>query len=168
MFKEIQNGIFVFIISIIYSLIEIEMEGKYGWCAQLPTAKKVMADFTFYHLLMMLFIIITFYQLFHRKDIWIIVFYIAAFFFIEDYIWFILNPYFTFDKYSKENIPWHKHWIYGQPIENYFCYAITIFTYFKTKFKTEQMTSILNILILIFLTMSLAPLYHKFYFMIRK
>ena len=50
----------------------------------------------------------------------------------------ILNPYFTFDKYSKENIPWHKHWIYGQPIENYFCYAITIFTYFKTKFKTEQ------------------------------
>ena len=79
------------------------MEGKYGWCIQLPTAKKVMADFTFYHLLMMCFIIITFYQLFHRKDIWIIVFYIAAFFFIEDYIWFILNPYFT-DKYSKENI----------------------------------------------------------------
>ena len=62
----------------------------------------------------------------------------------------ILNPYFTFDKYSKENIPWHKHWISGQPIENYICYAITIFTYFKTKFKTEQMTSILNILILIF------------------
>ena len=47
MFKPLQNGIFVFVISIIYSLIEIEMEGEYGWCEKLPTAKKVISSFTF-------------------------------------------------------------------------------------------------------------------------
>ena len=167
MFKPLQNGIFVFVISIIYSLIEIEMEGEYGWCEKLPTAKKVISSFTFYHLLMMVLIITLFYQQFHKKDIWLIIFYITSFFFIEDFLWFILNPYFTYDKYSKENIPWHKHWVGAQPIENYVCYLITIITYFNTKFKSEQMTSIINIIILIFLTMSLAPLYHKFYFKIR-
>lgn len=168
MFKPLQNGIFVFIVSIIYSLIEIEMEGKHGWCKNLPTAKKVVSSFTLYHLLMMSLILILFYQQFHKKDIWLITFYITAFFFIEDFLWFILNPFFTYDKYKKENIPWHKQWIGGQPIENYICYFITLVTYFKTKFKSEQMTSIMNISILIFLTMSLAPLYHKFYFRIRK
>ena len=48
MFKPLQNGIFVFIVSIIYSLIEIEMEGKHGWCKNLPTAKKVVSSFTLY------------------------------------------------------------------------------------------------------------------------
>ena len=65
MFKPLQNGIFVFIVSIIYSLIEIEMEGKHGWCKNLPTAKKVVSSFTLYHLLMMSLILILFYQQFH-------------------------------------------------------------------------------------------------------
>ena len=44
----------------------------------------------------------------------------------------------TYKKYSSENIPWHKHWIYNQPIENFMCYTIVLFTYFKTKFKKDN------------------------------
>ena len=83
MFKPIQNGIFVFIVSIIYSMIEIEMEGKNGWCTHLPTAKNVISSFTLYHLLMMALIFVIFYQMFHKKDIWIMIFYITMFFFIK-------------------------------------------------------------------------------------
>ena len=40
------NSIFVFVFSLIYSLMEIEIEGKHGWCKELPTAKNVCKDFT--------------------------------------------------------------------------------------------------------------------------
>ena len=167
MYKSINNGVFVFFVSFLYSLIEIEMEGKGGWCINLPTAKKVLADFTMYHLLMMMIIILIFYQLFHKKDIWIMIFYITMFFFLEDLLWFIYNPYFTYKKYSSENIPWHKHWIYNQPIENFMCYTIVLFTYFKTKFKKEQMNSIIYILLLLGIFFCLAPIYHVLYFKLR-
>ena len=163
MFKPIQNGIFVFVVSIIYSLIEIEMEGKNGWCTHLPTAKNVISSFTLYHLLMMALVFVIFYQMFHKKDIWIMIFYITMFFFIEDFLWFVLNPYFTIKNYNKENITWHKTWISGQPLENYICYGIVLLTYFNTKFKKEQMNSILYIALLIAITVSLAPFYHLIY-----
>ena len=163
MLKPINNGIFVFFVSIIYSLIEIEMEGKNGWCTHLPTAKNVISTFTLYHLLMMALIILIFYQLFHKKDIWIIIFYITMFFFIEDFLWFVLNPYYTIQKYNGKNIQWHSRWLWGQPLENFVCYFLIVLTYFKTKYKKEQMNSIIYILLLITITVSLAPFYHLLY-----
>ena len=147
MLKPINNGVFVFLFSIIYSLIEIEMEGKNGWCTHLPTAKNVISTFTLYHLLMMVLIILTFYQQFNNKDVWLIVFYITMFFFIEDLLWFVLNPYYTIKKYSEKNIPWHSKWFWGQPIENFFCYFIIFITYFNTKYKKEHMNSFIYILL---------------------
>ena len=168
MFKPINNGIFVYFVSIIYSLMEIEMEGPNGWCTHMPTARNILATFTFYHLLMMAFIILVFFQLFHRKDIWMIIMYTTLFFFIEDVMWFMFNPYYTIKKYSKENIHWHTRWIFGQPIENYICYLVLIITYIKTKYKKEHMNSVINIGILMAIGISLAPLYHYFYFKIRQ
>ena len=166
--KSINNGIFVFFFSFIYSLIEIEIEGKDGWCKNLPTAKNVFFNFTLYHILMMCIITLTFYKIFNKKDIWILIFYITMFFYIEDYLWFIYNPFYTYKKYSKEFIPWHKHWFLGQPIENYICYFIILMTYFKTKFKTEQMNSSIYIVLLLSIFTLLSPLYHIFYFKIRQ
>jgi len=107
--------------------LEIEIEGKDGWCKNLPTAKNVFFNFTFYHILMICIIALTFYKIFNKKDIWMIIFYITMFFYIEDYLWFIYNPFYTYKKYSKEFIPRHKHWFLGQPIENYICYFIIMY-----------------------------------------
>ena len=69
---KVLNSIFVFVFSLIYSLMEIEIEGKNGWCKELPTAKNVCKDFTLYHLLMNVLIIITFL----KNDIFLIIQYI--------------------------------------------------------------------------------------------
>ena len=133
MLPKIHNGVFVFFVALLYSLMEIEMEGKDGWCKNLPTAKNVIASFTWYHILMMIIIILIFYQTFRSLDIWMVVFYITSFFLIEDFLWFVFNPFYGIKKYKKENIPWHKNWSAEVPIENFIGLAIFITTYIKTK-----------------------------------
>ena len=110
------------------------MEGKDGWCKNLPTAKNVIASFTWYHILMMIIVILIFYQTFRGLDIWMVVFYITAFFLIEDFLWFVFNPFYGIKKYKKENIPWHKNWGAEVPVENFIGLAIFLTTYIKTKF----------------------------------
>ena len=104
MLPKIHNGVFVFFVALLYSLMEIEMEGKDGWCKNLPTAKNVIASFTWYHILMMIIVILIFYQTFRGLDVWMVVFYITAFFLIEDFLWFVFNPFYGIKKYKKENI----------------------------------------------------------------
>ena len=163
MLSKINNGAFVFLISIIYSLIEIEMEGKNGWAKNLPTARNVIFTFTLYHLYMMAFVFLIFYQLFIDKDIWMMTFYTTMFFYIEDFLWFVLNPYFTIKKYNSKNVKWHKKWILGQPIENYISYLIFMFTYYNTNYKSEHTNSLIVIILLLSITVLLSPIYHKFY-----
>lgn len=104
----------------VYSAIEIEMEGKHGWAVNLPTAKKVVGDFTLYHLYMMLFVGIVISAVFIPRMACGVtpwqaavqfMFYLLLWFLVEDFLWFVLNPYFTLEKYTAENIPWHKKWI---------------------------------------------------------
>lgn len=167
MLPKIHNGVFVFFVALLYSLMEIEMEGKDGWCKNLPTAKNVLVSFTWYHILMMVIIILIFYQTFQHLDIWMTVFYITSFFLIEDFLWFVFNPFYGINNYKQENIPWHKNWSAELPIENFVGLAIFIFTYIKTKFKTEHMNSLIYMGIGVAVAICLAPLYHVFYKKIR-
>ena len=61
------DSLLVFIISLIYALIEIEIEGKHGWCKYLPTTKKFLGHLTLYHTYMLLFIFFTFCLIFYPR-----------------------------------------------------------------------------------------------------
>ena len=40
---------------------------------------------------------------------------------LEDTMWFIFNPFYTVEKYTKDNIWWHSNqvWIFGLPSDIY-------------------------------------------------
>lgn len=104
----------------VYSAIEIEMEGKHGWAEKLPTAKNVVGRFTLYHLLMMLFVTIVIGAIFLPRlacscTPWQaalrFVFYLLLWFLVEDFLWFVLNPYYTLARYDKQHVSWHDRWI---------------------------------------------------------
>ena len=127
------NIIFFLLATTLYSLMEIEIEGKYGWMVKCPTPtvfKMGGKNFTLYHIYMTGFIImislitsqITFSSINSIfQGIFLTSYYTTLFLIVEDILWFILNPYFTLSKYSQKNIPWHANqpWILNSPLHNY-------------------------------------------------
>ena len=106
--------------------LEIQIEGKHGWAAKLPTfrLKKKMGEkpITGYHIFIILFTLIIFhFPLFFtfwswKKEALIL----GAFIFmwtLEDLLWFVLNPHYGLAKFNKNNkdIWWHKSWLLGLP-----------------------------------------------------
>ncbi|MCR4327516.1 MAG: hypothetical protein NUV46_02965 [Nanoarchaeota archaeon] len=131
----IVKSIFLFTISLIFALWEIEIEGKNGWAKKLPTwyrksgLSKVFYFFSSkkplsgYHLFMMSFMILIFHLLFFFGESWTlikefeIVLAIFIFLFLEDFLWFKFNPYFGLKKFKRNNIWWHDgkgKWIFGK------------------------------------------------------
>ncbi|BBQ00835.1 hypothetical protein BSFA1_59630 [Burkholderia sp. SFA1] len=40
-----------------------------------------------------------------------------AFWLIEDFLWFVLNPAFGLARFNPSDVPWHKHWIAFAPTD---------------------------------------------------
>lgn len=40
-----------------------------------------------------------------------------AFWILEDFLWFVLNPAFGLAKFTPAHVPWHKHWLLGVPAD---------------------------------------------------
>jgi hypothetical protein len=112
--------------SLTLAALEIQIEGKNGWAANLPAfrlKRKIGAKpITGYHLFIILFTLIIFhFPLFFtcwslQKEALIL----GAFIFIwalEDFLWFVLNPHYGLRKFNRGNkdIWWHKNWFLGLP-----------------------------------------------------
>lgn len=173
----VYDSVIVFIISFLYALIEIEMEGKHGWGRYLPTTKKFLGHLTLYHVYMLAFLFMVFVLVFlprfkatmgcstqmsTKSFIVKLLFYFLSFVLIEDFLWFVLNPNYTLANYNEKSIPWHKGWILGIPKNYYFGFAavggLLLFSQ-----DAQLLQSLLIMGGLIVLTIVLAPLYHKFY-----
>ena len=165
------NLVFVFLISIFYSLIEIEIEGKDGWMTKIPTPKILKIgdkEMTLYHIYMLVLIIISF--IFQNKmNLTLSSFLystsnVLLFLLLEDIFWFILNPYFTINKYKKENIWWHakQPWILGMPLHNYIISIVIILISLFTQ-NYDIANNLLYSYLLIGFVIIISPLYHKFY-----
>jgi len=167
----------VFIIAIIYSLIEIEIEGPEGWAKHLPTTKNFLGHLTLYHFYMLLFMFCVFIFIFYprmlvtanSKDkidlktiILYAVFYTFAWFLIEDFLWFVLNPGYTFKNYDGNHIPWHKSWFLGIPTQYYFGFVVIAIVLYLSK-SVVLLKSLGIIILLVLATIVFAPIYHKFY-----
>lgn len=126
--------LFLFISASFLALMEIQIEGKYGWAEKLPTWKKYNKGMgisklfydpnqpiTGYHfyLSLFLFTLIHFIFLFipwtFRKEILIISFYILLTT-IEDFLWILYNPDYGLKKFNKQSIKWQTNWFLGLPL----------------------------------------------------
>lgn len=171
MYGDCINLTFVFLMSFIYALIEIEIEGKNGWMKGIPTPEIIKLgnkNMTLYHLYMLALIIIT--VIFQNMMVFTLYSFLYSasnvllVLFLEDILWFIFNPHFTLDKYTKKDIWWHSEqpWYLGMPLHNY----ILTFIIITLSYITNNVYIFYNLIFSYFfigISIVLAPIYHKFY-----
>lgn len=123
--------VYTVIISFLVAKWEIQIEGKDGWAAKLPTwreysgfwAKLFNKPITGYHVYMILtsLVLAHFPIFFLPKWTFKNELAVLGFFFIisvtEDFLWFVLNPAFGIKNFRKTNpnLWWHKDWFLGLP-----------------------------------------------------
>lgn len=161
----LQDALFISIYAILYSALEIEIEGPYGWAKKLPTVKMFNTRFTGYHILMNITVIMSIaYAIIPRKGLLYGIFFIIAWFLIEDFCWFVLNPYYGINKYYKENISWHEGpWPLGIPIHNYIGISLMLIIIAIYSEKMELVKSMIFMISCVILTIFIAPLYQNYY-----
>lgn len=152
MSNNITWAIFIFIWALLYSLYEIEVEGKYGWAQKLPVYRYIKPNSLFplglssWNFLMLFFVFIS---LFHplifsklfglnmkEKHIYVLVISLLVWVIVEDYMWFNFNPYYNKDpnskeykylklkQFNKENVKWHKFGFLGLPKVFYLIFVL--------------------------------------------
>ncbi len=125
--------VFVLVGSFLWAKLEIQIEGKDGWAANLPTwriEKHLLLDILYggrpltgYHVWAFLFVFFFFHFPFialgtwsFRGELQLIGFY-DVFWVVEDFLWFILNPHYGWKTFSKKFVWWHRRWVLGLPLD---------------------------------------------------
>lgn len=133
--------LFILITSLIWALMEIQIEGKNGWAAALPTWRyKVYIkhfwerEITGYHVYLMTFIVVLLHSvfLFVQWSLKLELKVIAFFFLlaiIEDFLWFVLNPNFGLSKFNRVDVPWHTMWFLYVPSFYWILMPLGVFLY---------------------------------------
>ena len=161
---------FTLIFSLLYSLIEIEIEGKYGWMEKAYSVGVLEAggkNFTLYHIYMILVLILIYAYVtdlkMNSKSIGVFIFHITLFLLLEDFLWFVFNPHYTIKNYKKENIWWHAEqpWYKGIPLHNITgTLILLLITVFNSNLFYTNIMITFAFTVLCILT---AKYYHKFY-----
>ena len=141
------TNFYIFILAIVFAVLEIQIEGPAGWAKNLPTWRpktrnwavklyeNIMSgkELTGYHLSMFLLVFMVFMLPFalglaFNLDNFIK---ILAFYFLFvplwDFIRFVLNPWYPLKSFQKDNVN-HKAWFLGMPTDYYFSSALSLVT----------------------------------------
>jgi hypothetical protein len=117
--------LFSLLMAFIMAKLEIEIEGKDGWAAALPTWRVKnwftrllwgKQEFTGYHFWVFWLIMVLLHFPFWIGLPWTLqlelqilgVFFLGVIF--EDFFWFVLNPHYGIKKFTKQYAHWHKDW----------------------------------------------------------
>lgn len=128
---------YLIITSVIFALLEINIEGQHGWAGNLPTWFKkinlpkifqklhIRKPLTGYHLFLWIFIALLLHAVFlttswsMTAELKIVSFYILLLT-LEDFFWFVFNPHFGLKKFSSLHIHWHHDWLLKVPTVYWF------------------------------------------------
>jgi hypothetical protein len=130
--------VFLFFVAFILALWEIQIEGKDGWAANLPTWRIARGwptvlmggrPLTGYHVFMIILLVsLVHLPLFFVPWSWrleglLIGFYLGMSI-VEDFLWFVLNPHYGIKNFRKGKIWWHRTW-WG-PVPSIYWILVTI------------------------------------------
>jgi hypothetical protein len=123
----------VTLLGLFFAMTEIQIEGAHGWAASLPTwriDKHPLLDIfwggrpmTGYHAWVFPFMALAFHLplVMLGRFSWRLearcLGSLMLFWIIEDFLWFALNPAYGLARFAPSFIPWHKHWLWGVPID---------------------------------------------------
>jgi hypothetical protein len=118
---------YLFLASLVFALLEVQIEGEAGWARNLPTwryenritrALLGHRPITGYHLYMHLLVIALVHAPFAlgllesslAGELRILAF-LVLFWVVEDFLWFVVNPAWGFRHFRQDRIRWHAlHW----------------------------------------------------------
>ncbi len=168
--------IYIFLLALILAILEVQIEGAHGWAKNLPTwranpnkwyaklYKKITGDkdLTGYHLCLFLLILFLFHAPFFFGLQWSwtleinIIALFTLFMIIEDYLWFVVNPYFTVKNFQGKHIIWHKKWFLKLPLGYWIGSLISLFlaTLNHFLFSKSMLNWLIMLVLLIILTIS--------------
>ena len=146
--------IFVSILALFFAQVEIQIEGTGGWAANLPTwriEKHWLLDIfwggramTGYHAWVFPFIALFFHFPFVMMQKWTFrlqcrtIANLMAFWVIEDFLWFVMNPGYGIARFSAHDVPWHIHWLLGVPTDYWVALFAGSFLYIFSYKEHEQ------------------------------
>ncbi len=192
MFGELEIGAILLLFAWSFGLaaIEIEIEGGIGWAERLPTwyLKRgrlgrvyglVMANrpLTGYHVYAFTIPLVVLHLPFTMGVEWSLAAElrtIATYFLIAviwDYLWFVLNPAYTVHRFRRGNVWWFpKPWIWRFPIDYYLSIGLSIvlaalaaLVEGEGSWLGGHLWNLAGLLVLVAITVALAPLYHRWY-----
>ncbi|MCD5396310.1 MAG: hypothetical protein LR000_01415 [Candidatus Pacebacteria bacterium] len=126
----------LYALAAVLALLEIQIEGRYGWAEKLPCHRPAESSFlarlyfkftnkplTGYHIVFAFLILFILHLPFFAGICWtkekeLIT--LSAFFIVlvcEDFLWFLYNPFYGVCKFNKHSIWWHRKWLGPCPIE---------------------------------------------------
>jgi hypothetical protein len=131
----IRYFVFCLAAATLLALLEIQIEGRYGWAEKLPTWRfriklvdllpGLQGEFTGYHLYFFISVLALLHIpfVFMRWDIHTELILISAYVLltnVEDFLWFLLNPHFGIERFNKKYIKWHKDWLGPFPLRYFY------------------------------------------------
>lgn len=172
--------------ALLLALVEIEIEGRFGWAEKIPTWYRTTGvcgkawglflagkPLTGYHLFLNALLLLLLHSGFFilgaawsvRDEMLLVAkfFVFAAFW---DFLWFVFNPFYGLRNYKKTTVWWFSksRWLFGLfPLD----YAVGIGmslipAYFVGELK-QQLTLIGLLLAMTSVAVVLSPLYHRWY-----
>lgn len=197
-FENILQALYLFILAFVFSAIEVENEGKYGWAQKMPTWYRTQGivaklygvvmggkPLTGYHSFMFFMPILVFHVPFFMGKAWTVEnellcwLYYFTFAPLWDYLWFIINPNYGFQQFRKENVWWHSksYWFFNRiPHDHVVGWSLTIVIAVIMGYigenqwqpLTDQLWRLTFLFSLTIYTILLSPLYHKWYWKMRE
>lgn len=129
--------VYLIFLAVFHALWECEIEGNAGWAKNLPTwrisnpYKKTFhgKDITGYHTFMLIIFGMFFhgYFLFNSWSLGrelICIGIMLIYLIVEDFLWFVLNPYYETKKFFQKKVRWHKKWFLWLPIDYWYMVLI--------------------------------------------
>lgn len=180
--KPVGESLFLFVFALVYALIEIEIEGPDGWAKNLPTPQNFCFHLSLYHVYMILLACIVICGFVYFRDtkecledntrsteyrvrsvVSRVLFMLVAFFLLQDFLWFVMNPSYTVCKYSAQHISWHSPWYFGLPWFNFVGFGLLALAVLISPERSNMLFSIVVLGSLLGLSVAVAPTYHSFY-----
>lgn len=151
--RAILLAVWVCVVAMFFANVEIQIEGNQGWAAGLPVTFRVehhwLLDLfwggrpmTGYHAWVFSFMFLIFHAPLVFFGTWTaklqarVIASLMAFWIIEDFLWFVLNPAWGFAKLTPHDVPWHLHWFLGWPTD-YWTFTVVGGALFLWSFRGE-------------------------------
>jgi len=133
------------VLALVFALVEIEIEGPYGWAENLPTPYRVSGPLarvfglvlagkplTGYNLLMFAATLVFFHLPFAFGASWTAARELAllaawvSWCAIWDLLWFLLNPAYGWRRFRPGNVWWHGRWLWRLPLDYWIAIVVSL------------------------------------------